>query len=151
MLRWLGVRYVPHLPCGFRCDGTIELGRRLRALIPKPERDWMDELLSMPMLWSSLHGIGEVVTPVVTLNFRTEVSHESQEIRREGQDVVWRSELTPTRLRELLESLEPLVLMVPADALRPGRYELRALLVEGGSDVTAGQLLSQIRFEIVGE
>lgn len=85
LLRWLGVRYVPHLPCGFRCDDTFELGRKFRELIPKTEREWMDELLSMPMLWSSLNGIGEVVTPIVTLNFRTDVNHELCEIRRLGE------------------------------------------------------------------
>jgi hypothetical protein len=84
LLRWLGVRYVPHLPCGFRCYGTIDLGLKLRALVPQRERDWMDDLLSMPMLWSSLHGIGEVVTPIVTLNFRSDVAHELREIRRQG-------------------------------------------------------------------
>ena len=84
LLRWLGVRYVPHLPCGFRCQGTIELGRKLGTLMPKREREWMHELLSMPMLWSSLHGIGEVVTPIVTINFRSEVNHGFREIRRKG-------------------------------------------------------------------
>jgi len=84
LLRWLGVRYVPHLPCGFCCKETIEFGQKLRALIPEDERKWMDELLSMPMLWSSLNGIGEVVTPIVTLNFRTDINHELREIRRLG-------------------------------------------------------------------
>ena len=84
LLRWLGVRYVPHLPCGFRCEGTVELGLKLRELMPQRERGWMDELLSMPMLWSSLHGIGEVVTPIVTLNFRSDVAHELRGISRPG-------------------------------------------------------------------
>lgn len=84
LLRWLGVRYVPHLPCGFRCEETARLARRFRKLIPLPERLWMDQLLAMPMLWTALHGIGELVTPIVTLNFRSEISHELREIRREG-------------------------------------------------------------------
>lgn len=84
LLRWLGVRYVPHMPCGFRCQGTIELGGKFRDAIPELERGWMDELLRMPMRWSSLYGIGEVVTPTVTLNFRSDNDHELREIRREG-------------------------------------------------------------------
>ena len=84
LLRWLGVRYVPHMPCGFHCGPTIELGRKLRALIQQTEQEWMDVLLSMPMLWSSLNGIGEVITPIVTLNFRSEIGHELLEIRRQG-------------------------------------------------------------------
>ena len=84
LLRWLGVRYIPHLPCGFRCDATIWLGKKFRAEIQKRECGWMDELLSMPMLWSSLNGIGEVITPIVTLNFRSDMGGELLEIRREG-------------------------------------------------------------------
>ncbi len=84
LLRWLGVRYVPHLPCGFRCEPTRELGRQFRALIDARERDWMDELLAMPMRWSSLNGVGEVVTPLVTLNFRSDVTYELREIARKG-------------------------------------------------------------------
>lgn len=85
LLRWLGVRYVPHLPCGFQCEGTVKLGRKLRALIPTREREWMDELLAMPMLWSALNGIGEVVTPIVTLNFRSDRLMFLREIRRQGE------------------------------------------------------------------
>lgn len=84
LLRWLGVRYIPHLPCGFRCDATITLGKKFRAEIPKRERGWMDSLLSMPMLWTSLNGIGELVTPIATLNFRSDMTNELREIRREG-------------------------------------------------------------------
>lgn len=84
LLRWLCVRYVPHLPCGFKCDATVNFGRKLRSQIPKRERAWMDSLLSMPMLWTSLNGIGELVTPIVTLNFRSDVSNKLLEIRREG-------------------------------------------------------------------
>lgn len=84
LLRWLGVRYIPHMPCGFKCDATITLGKKLRAEIPKRERGWLDSLLSMPMLWTSLNGIGEVSTPIVTLNFRSDMGHERLEIRREG-------------------------------------------------------------------
>lgn len=84
LLRWLGVRYIPHLPCGFRCDETIMLGKQFRAEIPKLERGWMDSLLSMPMLWTSLNGIGELVTPIFTLNFRSDIAHELREIRRQG-------------------------------------------------------------------
>jgi SAM-dependent methyltransferase len=52
----------------------------------------MDELLGSPMKWSALNGIGEVVTPIMKINFRTDVQpnspgtncHAPLEIRREG-------------------------------------------------------------------
>ena len=84
LLRWLGVRYIPHMPCSFDCEGTVELGQKMRALIPQPEQEWMDELLLMPMLWSAVNGIGEVVTPIVTLNFRSDPAPVRREILRKG-------------------------------------------------------------------
>ena len=84
LLRWLGVRYVPHMPCSFKCKQTVALGWALRAELPELERAWLDELLEMPMLWSALYGIGEVITPIVTLNFRSDVSTSLREIKRTG-------------------------------------------------------------------
>lgn len=76
LLRWLGVRLIPHLPCGFRCKETVEFGKEMRSVMSSQEAEWATQLLSMPMKWSSLFGIGEVVTPIFTLNFRSDVSHE---------------------------------------------------------------------------
>lgn len=83
LLRWLGVRYVPHMPCSFNCSESVALGQKLRELVAPRERSWADELLDAPMMWSSLNGIGEVVTPIVTLNFRSD-AEDLREIRREG-------------------------------------------------------------------
>ena len=82
LLRWIGVRYVPHMPCSFGCRGSEILGRQLRGLMPAQVRAWADELLLMPMRWSGLHAIGEVVTPLFTLNFRTDHTPELVEINR---------------------------------------------------------------------
>jgi len=84
LLRWLGVRYVPHMPCAFNCGKSTLLGHDLRELIPAQQSEWADVLLSMPTLWSALNGIGTLTTPIVTVNFRSDVSHELREIRREG-------------------------------------------------------------------
>ncbi len=84
LLRWFGVRLIPHMPCSFSCRDSEDLGKSFKSLLPDPEKDWTVELLSMPMKWSSLFGIGEVVTPIATANFRSDYSTSLREIRRDG-------------------------------------------------------------------
>ncbi len=84
LLRWLGVRYIPHMPCSLDCKGSAEFGEKMRMIVAPPERGWMDELLSMPMMWSAVNSIGEVVTPIVTVNFRSDPAPIRREIRRVG-------------------------------------------------------------------
>ncbi|MEA2489213.1 MAG: hypothetical protein QOH21_1005 [Acidobacteriota bacterium] len=69
LLRWLGVRLVPHLACGFDCAATDALGRKFMVLGRdagfRDEIAWSEEILSWPVEWSALHGIAEIRTPVV--------------------------------------------------------------------------------------
>lgn len=71
LLRHLGVRPVFHLPCSFACEATQRLGYEIAALMRtlgyEREEGWAHTLLSMPMEWSSLHGVAMVVTPLFKL------------------------------------------------------------------------------------
>lgn len=71
LLRHLGVRPVFHLPCSFACEFTRRLGYEIAALMRtlgfEREEGWAHTLLSMPMEWSSLHGVAMVVTPIFKL------------------------------------------------------------------------------------
>jgi hypothetical protein len=87
LLRWLGVRWVPHLPCSFNCGATVELANKLRTLMRSSfaeESDWINELLDMPVEWSALHGTAEIVTPLVTVSAKTDATAETLVVRREG-------------------------------------------------------------------
>ncbi len=85
LLRWLGVRWVPHLPCSFDCEHTTELGREFRALMgDTDETRWMDELLDGPVQWSGWHGIAEIVTPVVKISAKTDATADKLTVRRKG-------------------------------------------------------------------
>src|SRR5262249_34440936 len=61
LLRWVGVRRVPHLPCRFDCAASIRFADRFtevfQALGFAEELEWIDEMLSWPIEWSALHGI----------------------------------------------------------------------------------------------
>lgn len=88
LLRWLGVRAVPHLPCSFDCEETAAFGRKLIAVGNDAgfatEMEWLLEMLSWPVEWSALHGIAEVRTPILKISTATDATAERHEVRREG-------------------------------------------------------------------
>lgn len=71
LLRWLGLRLVSHLPCSFNCDATQTLGEQLQLLGIQAgyvaEMDWLSQILSWPVRWSSLHGVAIITTPIFRL------------------------------------------------------------------------------------
>lgn len=88
LLRWLGIRAVPHLPCAFDCESTnaqatsyIDLGRRLGF---EMEMGWLEEMLAWPVEWTALHGIAEIKTPVVKIASRTDATAEKCVVQRPG-------------------------------------------------------------------
>lgn len=88
LLRWLGIRAVPHLPCSFSCMATVEqanhymdLGRQLGY---EAEMDWLEEMLAWPVEWSALHGIAEIKTPVVKIASCTDATAEKCTVQRLG-------------------------------------------------------------------
>lgn len=75
LLKPLGVRPVFHLPCSFVCQPTCELGEDILALMETlypQEAAWLQALVSMPMEWSSLHGVAMVVTPILKLVYASD-------------------------------------------------------------------------------
>jgi hypothetical protein len=65
MLRWMGVRLVPHLPCSGRCEETA---RQARAFLDAGARMGLDveaigALLRLPIDYSARNGVAIVETP----------------------------------------------------------------------------------------
>lgn len=71
LLRWLGLRLVSHLPCSFYCDHSQKIGEAMGILGVRygnvEEMDWLTQILSWPIRWSSLHGVAIITTPVFKL------------------------------------------------------------------------------------
>lgn len=87
LLRWTGVRAVPHLPCSFNCSGTRRLGRNLKAIFDRefPEESaWAYEMLNWPIEWSALKGIAEIKTPCFKISTRTDATGERYQVRLYG-------------------------------------------------------------------
>jgi hypothetical protein len=81
--RWLGVRFVMHLPCSWQCPHTRACAERWKPLWPREPLQWAREILSWPTQWSARNGIAEVVFPVCKLSTRT-TPGETTAIRRAG-------------------------------------------------------------------
>jgi hypothetical protein len=92
LLSPLGVRAVPHRPCSFRCEETKSFAVALRALAVAEGTQaeevcrWRDSALAWPAEWSALHGIAEVVTPLVKLCFQSDATAAKYVVRWYGDE-----------------------------------------------------------------
>ncbi len=88
LLRWVGIRAIPHLPCRFSCQSSTLLGTRFLQLGIETglqaEMEWLEQILSWPAEWSALHGIAEVKTPVLKVCTRTEATANKLVLRWKG-------------------------------------------------------------------
>jgi hypothetical protein len=70
MLRYFGFRITSHFPCSLNCEATKEVGEVWLDVMKKMDADLADllvEILEMPLVWSCLHGIAIVETPIFTI------------------------------------------------------------------------------------
>ena len=88
--RWMGVRFVPFLPCSFRCGETVRAGMKYRDLLLQSGYDeevkWMEEILSWPLEWNALHGIVEIRTPILKVIANTDCTDEKYVVQLTGRD-----------------------------------------------------------------
>jgi SAM-dependent methyltransferase len=86
--RWMGVRLVPHLPCGFACAATHDLAEKLRRVALDAgyarEYGWIDQILDWSVEWSALHGIAEIKTPILKVISRTDATAGKYVVQRTG-------------------------------------------------------------------
>ena len=73
-----------YLPCSPSCEPTALLANQLAALLPEPIRTWHRELLSFPTLYTSLHGVAEITTPLLRVSVPTDALADKVEVRYEG-------------------------------------------------------------------
>lgn len=86
--RWLGVRWVPHLPCTWNCAATRRLGQRWRGRVYAVDAEagaWIDDLLEGPAQWSAWHGIAEIETPLCRVSAWTDATAERIVVRWPGR------------------------------------------------------------------
>ena len=109
MLRHLGVRLVPHLPCSPTCEATVALGKDLAHVVARAGVDPgpLYRLLNLPVTYSALHGVAVVETP--HFRFWAGTDYTPDEVR------VTRAETKPE-----IAHLQTRAAEVPAGAHIPG-------------------------------
>lgn len=88
LLRSIGVRRVPHLPCSFHCAASIESAARFADVFHDrgfdEELEWIDEMLAWPIEWSALHGIAEIRMPLLKIATDAADTAEKHVVRTTG-------------------------------------------------------------------
>lgn len=88
LLRWLGIRLVPHLPCSFDCKQTNSRARAFEDFFETIGYDDalrdIKNLLNMPMEWSAKHGIAEIKTPLFKISTRTDATSDLYVVQKPG-------------------------------------------------------------------
>lgn len=86
--RWLYLRTVFHLPCSFNCEGTTNIGTKNISLGYElgynKEMNWLQDILTWPVEWSSLHGIAEIKTPVIRICCNSDATGTKHLVRLKG-------------------------------------------------------------------
>jgi hypothetical protein len=86
MLRWTGVRLVPHLPCSWECEHSLEMARNTYEFRHqskfKEEIEAIHEMLQWPIEWSVMHGIAEIYTPCFRMFTRGDCAIEKYVVQK---------------------------------------------------------------------
>ncbi|KKM00392.1 hypothetical protein LCGC14_1804870 [marine sediment metagenome] len=84
LLRHLGVRLVPHLPCSPTCEATVALGKDLAHVVARAGVDPgpLYRLLNLPVTYSALHGVAVIETPHFRLWAGTDYTPDEVRVTR---------------------------------------------------------------------
>ncbi len=63
LLRYIGVRALPHIPCSFVCQRSLDQASLYLGLMPKDAMAATVELLGLPVTWDRYRGVAIVTTP----------------------------------------------------------------------------------------
>jgi hypothetical protein len=62
LLRYINVRFAPHIPCAPTCQDSIKLGQEVMKVMPNNVADTVAGLLSGPIEWDCYRGVAVVKT-----------------------------------------------------------------------------------------
>lgn len=88
VLEPLGLNFLNYTPCRISCAASIEKAERIGAVAEKGKKGreigWLQEILSWPISWSTLHGISEIKTPVFKCITKAQPTAVKYEVRFTG-------------------------------------------------------------------
>lgn len=91
LLRYMGIRFVSHMPCSFGCHESAQLAKKMFDFMAKDLGPSVHEsaliisdILKWPVKWSRLFGIAETVTPALKISSRTEWTPNKDTFEKSG-------------------------------------------------------------------
>lgn len=87
MLRYIGIRLVPHIPCSHDCDHSYAMAQSWLQLGKDLSVEGMEELeqfLRMPIEWDCLKGTAYVSTPIFKLETNSMTCYPRHVVQKEG-------------------------------------------------------------------
>ena len=84
MLRHLGIRLVPHLPCSGSCEASAELGRAFAGLGGPIDVGALLTVLALPVEYSALNGVAITTTPHFRIMSGTDWTPDERRASRGG-------------------------------------------------------------------
>lgn len=92
LLAPLGISALPILPCHLDCPQAVQAAdqwlQSAAAFGYDIELGWLREIFSWSILWTELHGVTEVMTPLFKMCFQNQSGTTARMIRREGTALV---------------------------------------------------------------
>lgn len=90
LLRWAGLKIVPHLPCSFDCKHSKRIAMENMAIATKyGYGDLYNKLYNMldwDITWSAQYGIATIETPVFTITTVTDITTEKYVVHKKGHN-----------------------------------------------------------------
>jgi len=99
MLRYIGVRIVPHIPCSVGCKHSEHIAQAWFEVGEKEEVEGLRDLvalLTLPTEWDCLRGIAVVSTPLFKIQTNSMTTTKRYIVRKDGE---WYPEEAPSGLK----------------------------------------------------
>lgn len=87
MLRYIGVRFVPHIPCSLGCEHSAQMVKDWVQLARDLKLDGTDDLINllhMPISWDALKGIAVIRTPLFKVTTNSVACYPKYVVEKHG-------------------------------------------------------------------
>jgi len=90
LLRWAGMKIVPHLPCSFDCKESKRIALENLGLATKygfgHEYNKLCQMLDWEIKWTAEYGVATIETPVFTITTVTDITTEKYTVIKKGHN-----------------------------------------------------------------
>jgi hypothetical protein len=87
MLRYIGIRVLPHIPCSHDCQHSLQMAKDWVQLGRDVKLDGLEELmefLNLPVEWDCMKGIAYVSTPIFKIETNSMTCYPKYVVQKEG-------------------------------------------------------------------